>query len=613
MKMSSEALFLEFQQKWTKEKVQNMTLEEYTGIGGAESNRNDFTYWIEIKLKDIGSCRGGSSNKFGIYKSKNNEYKYAKKYGQTPEEAFKNIKDKILQIIDFSQNNELEKIDSIDLGIAYKWKIAFHYQKVDDMKILPILKEEAVKQIYKNEFGLELDNISEFHRKILPSDQTFTLEQVFEQGKKYWQKDENDGIDDKTVKRESKGINMEQNFPLNQILYGPPGTGKTYETINLALQILGENVSDKRDENKTKFDEYRQNGQIEFVTFHQSYGYEEFVEGIKPVFDDESGQTNEIKYEIRKGIFKKICENALENLENSQKSEEQLNLKINLEKIWNEYIAYLNEKISNGENVLIKENSKMKIINADEQTISISTDENNSYNKYLPKTIFMRDYADFKNKKIKSYKDIKPAYESKTPFHGNASYYFDLFGQISKFENESLKGKSETVTQEEKEKPYILIIDEINRGNISKIFGELITLIEESKRVGNSEELKVKLPYSGKLFGVPRNLYIIGTMNTADRSIALLDTALRRRFEFVEMMPKDEILKDKNIDGVNLQKLLVAINERIEYLLDREHTIGHAYFIGVEDLSDLKQVFKIKLFRFCKSIFMMIMKKFEPS
>ncbi|MBF7043666.1 McrB family protein, partial [Campylobacter volucris] len=141
---------------------------------------------------------------------------------------------------------------------------------------------------------------------------------------------------------------------------------------------------------------------------------------------------------------------------------------------------------------------------------------------------------------------------------------------------------------------YIIIIDEINRGNVSKIFGELITLIEPSKRIGELEELKVRLPYSGEEFGVPKNVYIIGTMNTADRSIASLDTALRRRFEFIEMMP-DVSKLSTNCEGVNLQELLKAINTRIEYLLDREKTIGHAFFINTKDLDGLKNVFQNKI------------------
>ena len=143
------------------------------------------------------------------------------------------------------------------------------------------------------------------------------------------------------------------------------------------------------------------------------------------------------------------------------------------------------------------------------------------------------------------------------------------------------------------EKNYVLIIDEINRGNISKIFGELITLIEESKRLGEDEKLTIKLSYSKKDFGVPNNLYIIGTMNTADRSIAPIDTALRRRFTFVEMMPEYKDLKE--VEGVDLSKLLEAINARIEAIYDRDHQIGHSYLLNVDSIEKLRKVFKNKI------------------
>ena len=128
----------------------------------------------------------------------------------------------------------------------------------------------------------------------------------------------------------------------------------------------------------------------------------------------------------------------------------------------------------------------------------------------------------------------------------------------------------------------VFIIDEINRGNISKIFGELITLIEDSKRIGAVEEMRTRLPYSGERFGVPDNVYLIGTMNTADRSIALIDTALRRRFKFVEMQPNAELLEGVVVDGIEVKKMFEMINNRIEAFYDREHTVGHSFFMALK-------------------------------
>ncbi|ECL3311287.1 AAA domain-containing protein [Campylobacter jejuni] len=379
-----------------------------------------------------------------------------------------------------------------------------------------------------------------------------------------------------------------QNIPLNQILYGPPGTGKTYHTIDKALEILGENL-ESRDEKKAKFDEYVRKGQIVFTTFHQSYGYEEFVEGIKPIIDnDENSQ--EVKYDVKDGIFKELCDKSLKNYILSMQNENE----IDLDKLIFEFANYINQDFLNKGNEFPLENKvsiKKILLNFKDEYRSFSLGGSIKSPQSLTIDIIKRDYLNFKNKKILSFKDIKPKYDSQSDYHGNAIYYFMFYNKLKEFENiqnEKFKIKKEIL------KSYIIIIDEINRGNVSKIFGELITLIEPSKRIGEKEELKVTLPYSGEKFGVPKNVYIIGTMNTADRSITSLDTALRRRFEFVEMMP-DVSKLSMDCEGINLQELLKAINTRIEYLLDREKTIGHAFFVSVENLEDLKKVFQNKI------------------
>ncbi|VEI82016.1 endonuclease [Campylobacter jejuni] len=388
---------------------------------------------------------------------------------------------------------------------------------------------------------------------------------------------------------------LNQNSSLNQILYGPPGTGKTYHTIDKALEIISKEEKiqipseDDRINRKKIFDEYVKNGQIVFTTFHQSYGYEEFVEGIKPIIDnDENSQ--EVKYDVKDGIFKELCDKSLKNYILSMQNENE----IDLDKLIFEFANYINQDFLNKGNEFPLENKvsiKKILLNFKDEYRSFSLGGSIKSPQSLTIDIIKRDYLNFKNKKILSFKDIKPKYDSQSDYHGNAIYYFMFYNKLKEFENiqnEKFKIKKEIL------KSYIIIIDEINRGNVSKIFGELITLIEPSKRIGEKEELKVTLPYSGKEFGVPKNVYIIGTMNTADRSITSLDTALRRRFEFIEMMP-DVSKLSMDCEGINLQELLKAINTRIEYLLDREKTIGHAFFISVENLEDLKKVFKNKI------------------
>lgn len=372
------------------------------------------------------------------------------------------------------------------------------------------------------------------------------------------------------------------NFPLNQILYGPPGTGKTYTTIAKAIEIIrgkkvGEeeiNDEEKRKALKKQFDEYVQSGQIKFVTFHQSYGYEEFVEGLKAYTEDKN-----IHYRVEDGIFKEICKRIKECKEHKKWKVPQIS-EDRFDKLYDRYAENLTNYSKN-------ETSNKKLKTSD------------GYEFYLYKNTAQGIEA-----RSASSADGNPMPMSKD------SLKKILFDQDNSKSSYRYGTHPDAVLEDMlSTMPYVLIIDEINRGNISKIFGELITLIEPSKRLGADDEIMVELPYSKEKFGVPSNLYIIGTMNTADRSIALMDTALRRRFEFVEMMPQPELLgtikikyKDKDIDPkeieIDFTTMLKTINERIEYLYDRDHTIGHAYFMSLKDGADIEglaSIFKNKI------------------
>lgn len=412
----------------------------------------------------------------------------------------------------------------------------------------------------------------------------------------------------------------------NTILYGPPGTGKTYNTVMYAVAIIeNKKLEEIKKENYTevidRYNKYKEDGLIEFTTFHQSYGYEEFIEGIKPVIHSDEEDETDIQYEVVLGLFKKFCDIAGKPILRKEKCDIGINesptiWKISLEGsgenstrtecMKNEHIRIGYDEYGREITNLFKGVAGRHILNYFINDMSIGDIVMSCYDCNTVDAIgvvtgeyeWHDEYPEYKRLRkvnwiVKGIKEniIKINNGSRL---SNPTVYklrMDLSDVMEIIE----KYSKNTIEVEEKKKNHVFIIDEINRGNISKIFGELITLIEPTKRIGQTEGQKVRLPYSQKLFGVPNNVYLIGTMNTADRSIATIDTALRRRFNFKEMLPDEEVLDGIYVEDVSIKDIFIKINKRITVLFDREHTLGHAYFLplkGAPTIETLADIFE---------------------
>ncbi|MDR2570570.1 MAG: AAA family ATPase [Oscillospiraceae bacterium] len=375
-----------------------------------------------------------------------------------------------------------------------------------------------------------------------------------------------------TSKPSQQGAVMEEK---NIILYGPPGTGKTYNTVRYAVSIiedkpLNEIYTEEYSVIRERYLEHKKNGLIAFTTFHQSYGYEDFIEGIRPIMasEEDTEENKDLKYEVHPGVFKEFCWNAERG---TYKSNDDI-----FDASWDKLIASGKEN-NNTYNFTRRTGTviETKLINDFKFRVNWQS-EQGSHNDFNKEAVRQQWLSDINREK----------------FSGGGRFMFDARQAII---DEMERHFELHYNSDNARKNHIFIIDEINRGNISKIFGELITLIEPSKRVGEVEELKTILPYSNDNFGVPNNVYIVGTMNTADRSIAMMDTALRRRFEFIEVRPdSDEIRKrDIVVEGIDIANLLDTMNKRIQVLHDREHTIGHSFFLVLENDCTIKRLAKI--------------------
>lgn len=521
---------------------------------------------------------------------------------------------------------------------------------------------------YHNSYPVDWYDV-EYREQNLPGVWAFST--VLELNKEEFRKYETGEIDE-----DSQFHMFPDLIPQNLILYGPPGTGKTYQTVNYSVSIIDglspegiERVYPFREQLKDRYKFYKDNGRIEFITFHQSFSYEDFIEGIKP---DLESKKSDIKYIIKDGIFKQICINAYYEIYRENKKRENIGTqKYDFDNLYLDFSSNLKRKLQENDNPI---SFKSKT-----NTDVILVDINIRGNLQLTTTSGARNYLVSKSRLRKLYENFATIDEIESLDNDirnviggcNTTFYWTLFNELKKFENDgtykaelSESELNEDITYETKKEiieefdfgtvsqniisnapKFVLIIDEINRGNIANIFGELITLIEKDKRGTNSESLDILLPYSKSSFSVPPNLFIIGTMNTADRSVESLDTALRRRFSFIHLPPEpdlispqklifelwkkfdnvdwdeepfktksqkiyeflgaspeliksqksiydkipenwndtrlDEYFQSINFKGIQPDKLLNSINYRIEKLLDHDHRIGHSYFMSL--------------------------------
>ena len=888
----------DYLKEWSIERLKTMTIKEYTNL-----EKTSFCYSLEHNTRNLGSIKGGSSYKFGIYRmaessetqpannrTNDGEYAWHLKYGETRDEAFKSIKLLINQIASFSQENRFKEIEEIDLGNAFKWKIAFLYndfqlinvfkhsslkisaeylgytdtdesysalnefiiskkgdqdffqfakglwkvfgnrdgkrdlfekwlkeqQSIDSgknssyLRAIDILENEFDIQVYNEEDILELKELYEdliidqkeesgkyffskaksygqggFYSaavgifieflnqnptdskeeyaliallKIFGSDvcekyyelmskvidqmgveqndkrvhytfrenrkrfgltigQKYAIMAEVKKGnlsfgyidtindpKNWWieidsiqelvdseqiilssadeeisktnktgYKKHSSNVLEKSIfnlnyratifeKAFSKTLNKsDMNTELNQIFFGPPGTGKTYHTINEAVKIADPDFYKKHKGDRSQLKERFKlllinqdndgTGQIGFTTFHQSFSYEDFVEGIKPMNPNES---NHLQYHIAEGIFKQMCRKANDSLNAVDENVDNL---ISIDQHEFDLTQFYKMSLGNTQNqeddeiyeyciengyVCIGFGDGLDFSDKDERQLRSFGQENglesfpiqamNLFCNYLK----IGNYVVISNGNhyVRAIGVVTGDYEyfEESPFPNNTSWnhfrkvtwlftnknisakeiYNKNFSQqsIYKLEKKGIKieffNRELNVSEDDlpkNPKNFVLIIDEINRGNVSSIFGELITLIEKDKRQGMDEELTVILPYSKTELTVPQNLFIIGTMNTADRSVEALDTALRRRFSFREMPPNPKLIANTGklnksngiVENIDLVQILTVINDRIEKLIDKDHKIGHSYFLGVESESDLRNIFKDKV------------------
>ncbi|WP_205690807.1 McrB family protein [Cellulophaga sp. BC115SP] len=426
------------------------------------------------------------------------------------------------QLLSNSREEQIQKYRYFTLPTNSNWKdsIVFYIEKIK-----PVINSFVSKYQLNNTFEVN--------------------EELF---KKYIGVIENQRHSISILPNKSIDMAMPNSYPLNQILYGPPGTGKTYQTVALAYKIVHQLPLNQDIDYTAARAWYKQelaknhDRQVEFITFHQNYSYEDFIAGIKPALNDDT-----LGFREHKGIFFEVCQRALKNLQQATQANYQ-----EIPSFQEVFDTFIVDLIQNDRPVEVglKRGGSFSITKVNAKNIEFKKQSGTSEHTLSIQT-------------------LEEIYSNQREFtSGLATYYNQIVDKL----REIASGLTRSIPAQPL-KNYVLIIDEINRANISRVFGELITLLEEDKRWGNDFETEVLLPDGFTKFTVPKNLYIIGTMNTADKSIALLDIALRRRFEFIPLYPDVSMVKD------DYQVFFNTLNQIIKDKKGIDFCIGHAYFM----------------------------------
>ena len=425
------------------------------------------------------------------------------------------------------------------------------------------------------------------------------------------------------------------NHPLNTILYGPPGTGKTFATFERCVEICDQ-TRDKltRERIRSRYNELVREGRVEFITFHQSYGYEEFVEGLRP---ENRGDGGGFRLAVRDGVLKRISKRARSAPAPSPVNRRYFKVSLGDQEVFEECMkdgcvrfewpsdedwsgAHFDTKGSVMDHIEERWGSNARgwhaaictkafrcdvnrgdIIVVPEKTDGAVKPATGSRTEYRAVGEVVGDYQWDPRSSPSSWPHRRAvrwhwkADGKVEPVAGFQDRDFTIFA-LHRIRPERPEALLKHLGKDPNRLRHVLVIDEINRANIAKVMGELITLLEDDKRAGADNEIAVTLPHSKERFTLPANLHVLGTMNTADRSIALLDTALRRRFVFEEITPDPSLLDEAGrATGVDLSEVLRAMNDRLEWLVDRDHLIGHAWFFGARSREELDEVMRRKV------------------